>query len=274
LARAIVRAAGDGRPPAATGFRSLPGIGVETRVDGRRVAVGGPALLRSADAPAGPFARTAARWGGEGATVVYVLVDGTVAGALAVHDRVRPEAAEAVAGLRAAGRRVAMVTGDARPAAEAVARRAGIDEIYAGVLPADKGRRVRTLRESGRVVAMVGDGVADAPALAQADVGVAIGAGAAARSAGVVLACDDPRAVTSVIRLSEAAHRTTARNLAWIVGYHAVAIPSAAGALAWAGVPPSPVAAAAAAIPAALLVALSTRLLRRLDLTYRTGSAK
>ncbi|MBA8954717.1 heavy metal translocating P-type ATPase [Actinomadura namibiensis] len=274
LARAIVRAAGDGRASAATGFRSLPGIGVETRVDGRRVAVGGPALLRSADAPAGPFARTAARWGGEGATVVYVLVDGAVAGALAVHDPVRPEAAEAVAALRAAGRRVAMVTGDARPAAEAAARRVGIEEIYAGVLPVDKGRRVRALREGGRAVAMVGDGVADAPALAMADVGVAIGAGAAARSADVVLASADPRAVASVLRLSEAAHRTTARNLAWVVGYHAVAVPPAAGALAWAGVPPSPVAAAAAAGLATLVVALNTRLPRRLDLTRRTGPAK
>jgi P-type Cu2+ transporter len=198
IGRAVVRAARrHGTPPAASGFRSLAGRGVTATVDGAEVAVGGPALLRErgTDVPEALRA-TADGWAGRGAAVLYLLRDGRVLGGFAVEDEIRPESADAVAALCAAGVRVAMVTGDARNVAEHVARRLGVDESFAEVLPQDKDAKVTELQARGHRVAMVGDGVNDAPALARADVGVAIGAGTdvAIESAGVVLASDDPRA--------------------------------------------------------------------------------
>jgi P-type Cu2+ transporter len=188
----------------------------------------------------------------------------------ALEDEVRPEAREAIAQLRAAGvSKIAMITGDSRAVAEAVAAdlgfRTGVDEV----LPADKDRTVADLQSRGLQVAMVGDGVNDAPALARADVGIAIGAGTdvAIESAGVVLATSDPRAVTGVIRLSKASYRKMIQNLAWAAGYNIVAIPLAAGVLAWAGLTLSPAIGAVLMSASTIVVALNAQLLRRVDLT-------
>jgi Cu2+-exporting ATPase len=267
LARAIV-AAGPGHPPA-TGFRNLPGRGVEATVEGRRYAVGGPALLRerNLDEPA-ELAEHVDTWKARGAAVLYLVRDDTVVGALALEDRVRPEARQAVADLRALGRRVVMITGDARQVAEAVAADLAVDEVMAEVLPEDKASKVEDLQERGLSVAMVGDGVNDAPALARADVGIAIGAGTdvAIESAGVILASSDPRAVVGVIRLSRASYRKMVENLAWATGYNVVAIPLAGGALAWAGIALSPAVAAVLMSLSTIVVALNAQLLRTVKL--------
>ena len=266
LARAIVRAAG--KPPAATDFRSLPGRGVQATIDGTEYAVGGPALLReldvAADAPA--------EWEKRGAAVLYLvrLRDNRSLGALALEDEVRPEARAAIAELRGLGvRTIAMITGDSRAVADAVAAELGLDEVFAEVLPADKDRAVADLQARGHRVAMVGDGVNDAPALARADVGIAIGAGTdvAIESAGVVLASSDPRGAAAVIRLSRAAYRKMVQNLAWAAGYNVVAIPLAAGVFAWAGLTLSPAIGAVLMSASTIVVALNAQLLRRVKLT-------
>jgi Cu2+-exporting ATPase len=192
-----------------------------------------------------------------------------VVGSLALEDEIRPESYQAVDELHRLGIRVAMITGDARQVAEAVGAQLGIDEVIAEVLPEDKDSAVAGLQSRGSKVAMVGDGVNDAPALARADVGIAIGAGTdvAIESAGVVLASSDPRAVTGVIRLSRASYRKMLQNLAWGAGYNLVAIPLAAGALAWAGLTLSPAVGAVLMSASTVVVALNAQLLRRLDLS-------
>jgi Cu2+-exporting ATPase len=211
---------------------------------------------------------TVEAWRDRGATVLTVIRDGQVVGALALEDEIRSESVEAVRELHAEGVRSVMVTGDARPVAEAVARDLGVDEVKAEVLPEDKGAAVAELQSRGLSVAMVGDGVNDAPALAQADVGIAIGAGTdvAIESAGVVLASDDPRGVVSVRRLSVASYRKMIQNLGWALGYNVVAIPLAAGAFAWAGITLAPAVGALAMSVSTIVVALNALSLRRLDL--------
>jgi Cu2+-exporting ATPase len=268
LARAIVVAA----PSAgliATSFRSHTGRGVEAVVGGRRYILGGPALLRE-QGVGEPVELTAWAdgWRDRGAAVLYLADDEGVLGALALEDEVRPEAREAVKALQDMGRRVVMITGDAREVADAVAADLGLDEVFAEVLPEDKDAKVAELQGRGLLVAMVGDGVNDAPALARADVGIAIGAGTdvAIESAGLILARSDPRAVVGVIRLSQAAHRKSLQNLGWAAGYNVVAIPVAAGALAWAGVSLTPAVGAILMSVSTIVVALNAQLLRRLDL--------
>ena len=197
-----------------------------------------------------------------------MIDDGRVVGALALEDAVRPPSRAAVDALHAEGVRVVMITGDARQVAEAVAAELGIDEVMAEVLPEHKDAKVAELQDRGLRVAMVGDGVNDAPALARADVGIAIGAGTdvAIESAGVVLASDDPRGVLSVSRLSAASYRKMVQNLAWATGYNVVAIPLAAGALAWAGIVLPPAVGAALMSLSTIVVALNAQLLRRVDL--------
>ena len=201
--------------------------------------------------------------------MLYLVRGDEIVGALALEDEVRPEAREAVADLKRMGVKVAMITGDARQVAEAVARDLGIDEVFAEVLPEDKDQAVADLQARGLSVAMVGDGVNDAPALARADVGLAIGAGTdvAIESAGVVLASSDPRAVAAVIRLSRASYRKMIQNLAWAAGYNIVAIPLAAGAFAWAGITLSPAVGAILMSLSTIVVALNAQLLRRVQLT-------
>ena len=176
--------------------------------------------------------------------MLYLVRGDTIVGGVALEDEVRPEARHAVAELQAMGRRVVMITGDARQVAEAVGADLGVDEVLAEVLPEDKDAKVAELQARGLKVAMVGDGVNDAPALARADVGIAIGAGTdvAIESAGLILASSDPRAVVGIIRLSKAAYRKSLQNLWWAAGYNIVAIPLAAGALAWAGITMPPAA--------------------------------
>jgi Cu2+-exporting ATPase len=272
LARAIVAAArneGATATTRATAFRPIPGRGAEATVDGASVAVGGPALLRERDLEPPPALGTrVAEWTGRGAAVLHVVRDGRVVGALALEDEIRPESAAAVEGLHRLGVRVAMITGDARPVAEAVGAALGVDEVMAEVLPEDKDSVVADLQGRGHRVAMVGDGVNDAPALARADVGIAIGAGTdvAMESAGVVLATSDPRAVLGVIRLSRASYRKMLQNLAWGAGYNLFAIPLAAGVLAWAGITLSPAVGAVLMSASTIVVAVNAQLLRRVDL--------
>jgi Cu2+-exporting ATPase len=271
LARAIVTAArerGDIAP--AHDFRSLTGRGVEATVEGAAYAVGGPALLREREVkvPA-ELEHTLAGWRKRGAAVLHLIRDDEVIGAFALEDEIRPEARQAVADLRAMGVKVVMITGDARQVAATVARELGIDEVFAEVLPEDKDRAVTELQQRGLSVAMVGDGVNDAPALARADVGIAIGAGTdvAIESAGVVLASSDPRGVVGVIRLSRASYRKMRQNLGWAAGYNVVAIPLAAGVLAWAGLTLSPAVGAILMSLSTIVVALNAQTLRRVDLS-------
>jgi Cu2+-exporting ATPase len=237
LASAVMRGASErgATPRSATGFEALAGRGATADVDGARVSVGGPGLLAELGAQAqSPVAAASAEWSAQGRTVLYTVADGRVLGALALEDEIRPESVEAVQRLHAMGLRVAMITGDAQAVADSVARRIGIDETTAQVLPADKAAAVRRFQAGGVRVAMVGDGVNDAPALAQADVGIAIGAGTdvAVESAGIVLVRNDPRDVPAAIELSRASHRKMIQNLVWATGYNALAIPVAAGLLA------------------------------------------
>ncbi len=270
LARAIVSEASErGEIPSAEGFESMSGRGVQARVGDSEVAVGGPALLRerNLDLP-DEIEETTGGWRERGAAVLYVIEDGQVTGALSLEDEIRAESREAVDELHRLGVRVAMITGDARQVAEAVGAELDIDEIHAEVLPEDKHSRVAELQQDGRRVAMVGDGVNDAPALAQSDVGIAIGAGTdvAIESAGIVLASDDPRGVVSIRRLSGAGYRKMVQNLVWAAGYNVVAIPLAAGALAWAGFVLAPAAAAVLMSASTVIVAINAQFLRRLDL--------
>ena len=272
LARAIVATAKEnGGPAAATAFRSLTGRGVEATIEGQQYAVGGPALLRERqlDVPT-ELQNKVEEWSGRGASVLFVVSAGGVAGALALEDEVRPEAAQAVRELHDLGvQRVVMITGDAQPVADAVAQEVGVDEVFAEVLPEDKDKIVATLQQRGFVVAMVGDGVNDAPALARADVGLAIGAGTdvAIESAGVVLASSDPRSVPAVVRLSRATYRKMIQNLAWAAGYNIITIPLAAGVLAWAGITMPPAVGAILMSLSTIIVALNAQLLRRVRLT-------
>jgi Cu2+-exporting ATPase len=272
LARAIVESARKSGPlPQARDFRSMTGRGVEAAIDGRRLAVGGPALLRERlhDVPEGLEAEVF-EWQKRGATVLYLMDEESVLGALALEDEIRPESREVVQRLRDSGVEVAMITGDAKQVAEAVARELSIQQVYAEVLPEKKDQAVADLQAGGKVVAMVGDGVNDAPALARADVGIAIGAGTdvAIESAGIVLASNDPRAVVDVIRLSRASYRKMVQNLVWATGYNVFAIPVAAGVFAWAGVTLAPAVGALLMSVSTVVVALNAQLLRRLQ----TGS--
>jgi Cu2+-exporting ATPase len=271
LARAIVAGARERsvEPAAASGFEALAGRGARASVDGRTVNVGGPRLLDELrlTIPAELATRIQA-WEGEGRSVLYVVTDGTVLGALAAEDEIRPESAVAVSELHRLGIRVAMITGDAQMVADSVARRIGVDEVAAQVLPADKAETVRRFQAGGRVVAMVGDGVNDAPALAQADVGIAIGAGTdvAVESAGIVLVRDDPRDVVGAIRLSRASYRKMVQNLGWATGYNVVALPVAAGVLAPIGFTLPMSLGAVAMSLSTIIVAANAQLLRGLRL--------
>ncbi|MCX2756698.1 copper-translocating P-type ATPase [Gordonia sp. 4N] len=267
LARAIVAAAGDrARPvPAATDFTSSPAIGVTARVEGATVRVGGPRMLEE---QGHQELAIADRWRADGAIILHVTRDTELIGALKLADEVRGESRQAVEVLHARGVEVVMITGDAEAVAHTVAHDLGIDRVFAGVRPEDKASKVAELQHEGRKVAMVGDGVNDAPALAQADVGIAIGAGTdvAIASAGVILASDDPRSVLSVIELSDASYRKMKQNLWWAAGYNLISVPLAAGILAPIGFV-LPMSVGAILMSAStVVVALNAQLLRRLDL--------
>jgi len=278
LGRAIIRKAdaADAERLTASDFDAMTGRGVSARVDGQVVAVGGPALLRELGLAA-PAELTASidQWERRGAAVLNIVVDGEIAGAFALEDRIRDESRQAVDGLHALGIQVVMITGDSQAVADHVAAELGIDRVHAEVLPEDKDDVVRSLQAAGLSVAMVGDGVNDAPALARADAGIAIGAGTdvAIESAGIVLASDDPRGVLAVMRLSRATYRKMLQNLAWATGYNVFAIPLAAGVLAPIGLVLAPALGAALMSLSTIIVALNAQLLRRLDLTSAAAPA-
>ncbi len=255
--------------PSATDFKALPGRGAEALVQGRRVVVGGPRLLSEANVlvPSEVEKLTAA-WVSEGKTVLYAVSQGRLLGAFAAEDEIRPESAEAVTELHRLGIRVAMITGDSQAVANSVARRLGIDEVAAEVLPADKAAAVKRFQAGGKQVAMVGDGVNDAPALATASVGIAIGAGTdvAIESAGIVLVRSDPRDVVGAIELSRATYRKMIQNLLWASAYNLLAIPIAGGVLVrWGFDLPMSVGAVAMSV-STIIVAANAQLLRRVKL--------
>ncbi|TVR26645.1 MAG: heavy metal translocating P-type ATPase [Nitriliruptor sp.] len=272
LARAIHAHAKEqvGEVPTASGFESMTGRGVEAEVEDTMVAVGGPALLRDRDlAVPDDLGEDVEAWRERGAAILYVVRDDTIIGALALEDQVREASRQAVAQLHEAGVTVAMITGDAQQVADAVAAELDIDEVFAEVLPEDKDSKVAELLEQGRSVAMVGDGINDAPALARATVGIAIGAGTdvAIESAGIILASDDPRGVVAIRHLSQATYRKMLQNLWWAAGYNIVALPLAAGVLAPIGFI-LPVAVGAILMSTStVVVALNAQLLRRVELT-------
>ncbi|NOJ60923.1 heavy metal translocating P-type ATPase [Arthrobacter sp. 260] len=275
VARAIVKAAMDTPESTAFGYRgsdfsSMTGRGVRATVNGTAVIVGGPNMLKElqVETPS-DMSATVQEWVGRGASVLHVVRDGAVIGAVRLEDRVRDESRAAVKALQARGVKVAMITGDARQVADAVGTELGIDEVFADVLPQDKDSKVAELQSRGLKVAMVGDGVNDAPALARAEVGIAIGAGTdvAMESAGVVLAGNDPRSVLAMIDLSRASYRKMIQNLVWATGYNLIAVPLAAGVLAFAGFVLSPAAGAVLMSVSTIVVALNAQLLRRIDLS-------
>ncbi len=266
IARAIVTEAQSRSIAAAkaTAFSALAGRGATATVGGRELTVSSgrditvPELL----------AERAAELGAGGATVVFVSESGSVLGMLALADTVRPESLEAVAALKQRGVRVAMLTGDSRAVAGWVAAQLGIDEVHAEVLPGEKSAVVKSLQSDGSRVAMVGDGVNDAPALAQANVGIAIGAGTdvAIQSAGIVLASSDPRGVEKTLALSKATWRKELQNLFWATGYNAIGIPLAAGVLFGVGILMPPALAAVFMSVSTIIVAINAQLLRRVKL--------
>jgi len=268
VARAIVASAEERgqRVPSASDFEYMPGRGVRGTVEGRRLSVGGPNLLASLNVQPGPDVYAATeRAAIKGQGTIFLVEDNRVSAAFAVADAVRPESREAIGRLHEAGIEVIMLTGDARPVAEAVAKDLGIDAVFAQVLPEQKAERIKELQGKGKRVAMVGDGVNDAPALVTADVGIAIGAGTdvAVEAGDIVLVRSDPRDVPRLVALSRASYRKMMQNLWWAAGYNIIAIPLAAGALAPWGFVLSPAVGAVLMSASTVIVAINAQLLRR-----------
>jgi Cu2+-exporting ATPase len=271
VARAILASAEerDLRVPGAEGFEAIAGHGVRARVEGRELQVGGPNLLRKHGIEPEPeLARAAEEAAGAGRSVVYLVEEGRTLALFAIADAIRPESAEAVRRLHENGIEVVMLTGDSRAVADAVARELGIDTVFAEVLPEDKAKKIEELQRQGKRVAMVGDGVNDAPALVTADVGIAIGAGTdvAVEAGDVVLVRSDPRDVARIVALSKASYRKMVQNLWWAAGYNIVAIPLAAGVLAGYGILLAPAVAAIFMSASTVIVAINAQLLRRAQL--------
>jgi Cu2+-exporting ATPase len=271
LGKAIVAEAKRRQLPTlqASDFEALPGRGAQARVSAKSIVIGGPRLSTESKLTVPPeVEKLTTAWASEGKTVLYVVAEGRMLGAVAVEDEIRPESKEAVAELHQLGIRVAMITGDAKTVADSVARRIGIDEVAAEVLPADKASAVKRFQAGAKRVAMVGDGVNDAPALATANVGIAIGAGTdvAIEAAGIVLVRSDPRDVVGAIKLSRATYRKMIQNLVWATAYNLVAIPVAGGLLVrWGLDLPMSVGAVAMSL-STIIVAANAQLLRRLNL--------
>jgi Cu+-exporting ATPase len=235
LAQAIVLRAQEAAIPlvAPKDFRALPGLGLEAEVDGRRIALGNRKLMIQTGVPVDAVEATIQRLEGEGKTVMLLAVDGKLAGAIAVADTLKEHSVEAVAALRRMGIEVLMLTGDNRRTADAIAAQLGLTAVLAEVLPGQKEQKIKELQRMGKIVAMVGDGINDAPALAQADVGIALGSGTdvAMEAGGIVLIKDDLRDVVAAIQLSRSTVRKIRQNLFWAFGYNTALIPLAAGVL-------------------------------------------
>jgi len=268
IARGLRRSAEERKLPlpAARDFEAIKGRGVRASVDGRVVHVGGPRLLEmlrpQLPEPLARFARQAEE---KGQSVVYLVLDGQAVAGFALADVIRPESREAVERLHRMGVEVAMLTGDSQSVAKAVAEELAIDQYFAEVLPEHKDQKVLDLQKQGKRVAMVGDGVNDAPALTRADVGIAIGSGTdvAVESAGIILVRSNPLDVVKIISLSRASYRKMIQNLAWATGYNVVALPLAAGVLAPLGILLSPALGAVFMSLSTVIVAINAQLLRR-----------
>lgn len=255
--------------PEARDFEAIAGQGVRAEVEGRDLAVGGPALLREAGAePSGELAEAVDRFNEEGRAAVFLVEGSTVLAIFAVADAIRPESKEAIERLHREGLKVAMLTGDSQAVADSVAAELGIDTVFAQVLPEDKADKIKELQADGSRVAMVGDGVNDAPALVTADVGIAIGAGTdvAVEAGDVVLVRSDPRDVPRIVALSRATYDKMVQNLWWAAGYNIVALPLAAGVLAWAGIILAPAVGAILMSASTVIVAINAQLLRRAEI--------
>ncbi len=267
IAQGIVKSASEEGVsiPAVTGFQAIPGHGVKAKLDGRELLMGGPALLRERSVePADDLRLAAERAAERGQAAIYLLEGDEARAVFAVADAIRDESHEAVRRLHELGVEVVMLTGDATAVAEAVADEVGIDRVFAEVLPGEKAERIRELQAEGRRVAMVGDGVNDAPALLTSDVGIAIGAGTdvAVEAGDVVLVRSDPRDVARIIELSRATYRKMVQNLWWAAGYNIVAIPLAAGVLSPWGIVLHPAIGALLMSASTVIVALNAQLLR------------
>jgi Cu2+-exporting ATPase len=285
IAQGIVRAAQERELslPQATDFEAVPGKGAKATVEGNHIFIGNRALMEQVGV-AVPNDRRLAELAKQGKTVIYVAVDGSrpepfdvaqdkpaegrLVGALALADMIRDESREAVRALKQMGLEVAMLTGDSQAVADYVAAELGLDTVFAEVRPEQKADKVKGLQRQGKVVAMVGDGINDAPALVQADVGIAIGAGTdvAVESAQVVLVKNDPRDVVRLIRLSQATMNKMRQNLVWATAYNVIAIPMAAGVLQPLGIVLRPEWGALVMSASTVIVAVNALLLRRVDI--------
>ena len=271
IARGIVRSAEERKLtiPRAEAFKAIPGKGVKARVDGRELYAGGPALLQSLGiAVPESFRRAEAEAGSRGQSAIYLTEQDAVLAVFAVADVVRPESHDAIRLLHDRGVQVVMMTGDAHAVADSVAKELGIDVVFSQVLPEQKSAQIAELKRAGKRVAMVGDGVNDAPALVSADVGIAIGAGTdvAVEAGDIVLVRSDPRDVPRIIDLSKVSYRKMIQNLAWATGYNVVAIPLAAGVLAKRAIVLSPAIGAVLMSVSTVIVAINAQLLRRVRL--------
>jgi Cu2+-exporting ATPase len=275
LAQAIVRAAElrGLRLPRAQAFEAVPGYGATATVEGKRLLIGSARLLDREHVPLDDFAQRAAELTGQGRTTVQVAFDGRAAGVIALADAPRATAQQAVAALRRQGVRAVMLTGDSSQTAQRVAAQVGIDDVIAEVLPGDKAAKITELQQQGNRVAMVGDGVNDAPALARADVGIAIGTGTdvAVQAADVVLMHSDPLDVATAITISRGTVRKMHQNLGWAVGYNSLALPIAAGVFAPLGFTLSPAIGALSMAGSSIIVAVNALLLKRLRLPQSPG---
>jgi Cu2+-exporting ATPase len=266
IAQGVLRAATERGVafPQPEGFRAIPGRGAEAKVDGREVKVVSPGYLLEKGLALADARVSALE--AQGKTVVFVLVDGKGVGALALADMIRPESREGLRALKGMGIQVMMLTGDAKPVAQWVAKELELDDVFAEVLPHQKSEKIAEVQARGLVVAMTGDGVNDAPALVASDVGIAIGAGTdvAIESADIVLVRSDPRDVVAIILLARATYHKMVQNLWWATGYNIVAMPLAAGVLYKFGVLLSPAAGAALMSVSTIIVAINAQLLSRI----------
>jgi P-type Cu2+ transporter len=277
LAQAVVNYADTRGVPkaAAQGFENVPGQGAVALVDGKRVAVGNTRLMGRESIPTGALENRRAEMAAEGRTTVWVAIDGRPVALIGIADAPRPTSKAAVSALRDKGMQVVMLTGDNEATARRIGRDLGIDTVIAEVLPADKATKVAELQRSGRRVAMVGDGVNDAPALAQADLGIAIGAGTdvAIETADVVLMRSDPLDIPTALTIGRGTLRKMRQNLGWAVGYNSIALPIAAGIFSSIGLVLRPEIAALSMSGSSLLVAVNALLLRRLPLPSAPGES-
>jgi len=255
--------------PSVSDFEAIKGRGVQAKHNGEKVYLGGPALLEKLElSPSSGISEFAKSAGEKAQSTIYLIANDKVVAAFAVADVVRPESRQVVKRLHEMGVEVAMLTGDSRPVADAVADELGIDHVFAEVLPEHKDQKISELQKQGRHVAMVGDGVNDAPALTRADVGIAIGGGTdvAIESAGLILVRSNPLDVVKIIALSRASYRKMIQNLWWAAGYNIIALPLAAGVLAPWGINISPAFGALLMSLSTVIVAFNAQLLRRTSL--------